>query len=533
MKHLKKLAAVALAAMLLLCMCVTAFADPTDEPTEPETPAESSTANGEEATNPGAITLNGTTKDRTYELYRIFDLVYSGEHVSYSIAAGWADFFAEGGEGASYLVADNNAEGNLSPITIGTETMYIDITDVNMESFAAAALTYALNNPSLVVESVTETGEDGTETVDNLPLGYYLVRPVGATGILEGYKSICSLTSTTPTTEINIKAKYPPFEKTPDVEIDDPHSIGDIIPFTLKSEVPDMTGYTTEYIFRFKDTMNSGFALQNEISVWVNGADISDLVYSVETEDGSEDKNYYTIEIAGNSFTVTVDVLKLVQDGKAAVGQAVEIKYSAEITEDALIMVAENKAWLEYSNGPETIEKSVEVIIPVFTARIVIDKVDGDDNTPLPGAIFVLKNAETDKYYKYIAADEEAGTEAYVEWVDEEEADQITTDAEGYAAFEGLGEGTYELVEVKAPDGYNKLPNPVTVVIANDETASEHTTDPETKVQTYTARVENKTGSALPETGGIGTTIFYVVGGLLVAGAVVLLVTKKRMSVNK
>lgn len=516
MKHLKKLLAVALAALLALCMCVTVFADPDDETTSPEDPNP-----GEETTNPGSITLTGTTKDKTYELYRIFDLVYSGEgdnkHVSYTIAEGWEAFFAADGEGAAYLVDENNEAGKLSPITVGTETKYIDITDGNVAEFSNAALTYALNHADLAVKEVTEAGEDGTETVDNLPLGYYLVRPVGATGILEGEKSICSLTSTTPDATIKIKAKYPPFDKTPDVEIDDPHSIGDVIPFTLTSEVPDTTGYTTTYVFRFKDTMNDGLAFQNDIKVLVNGVEIDAEYYTIDPDPGA-----YT-------FIVTVDVLKLIADGKAEAGQTVEVKYSAKITEDALVMVAENKAVLEYSNGPDTTETSVEVKVEVYTAALVIDKVDGKTKGKLSGATFILKDTATNKYYKYVAADEEAGTEAHVAWVDEADADQKTTDEAGYAAFNGLGKGTYELIEVKAPDGYNKLPNPVTVEIPGETPEI----DEDAKVLKYTKTIENLTGPELPETGGIGTTIFYVLGSVLVVGAVVFLVAKKRMSIGK
>ena len=109
--------------------------------------------------------------------------------------------------------------------------------------------------------------------------------------------------------------------------------------------------------------------------------------------------------------------------------------------------------------------------------------------------------------------------------------DTITTDANGKFELEGLDEGSYKLHETEAPKGYNKLAADIDVTITSsyDETALTATykinnNDP------ATIEVENKTGGLLPETGGIGTTIFYVVGGLLMAAAFILLVSKKRMA---
>ena len=98
----------------------------------------------------------------------------------------------------------------------------------------------------------------------------------------------------------------------------------------------------------------------------------------------------------------------------------------------------------------------------------------------------------------------------------------MTTDNNGTATFGGLADGTYYLVEIKAPAGYNQLTAPAKVTVAGSST--------DTTKLTVTAEVENKTGTLLPSTGGMGTTVFYVLGFVLVMGAVVLLVTKKRMS---
>lgn len=540
MKSLQKIMAFVLVATMLLCMGLTVLAEPSGDETGSSSSAEtttsdetSSTESGETPATTGSITLNGTVQSKEYRLYRVFDLTYVPDSdplkVSYTIAAAWEGFFAEGAAGAAYLVDENNEEENLNPITVNGEPKFINITEGNKAEFAKAALDWA--KEATADASVTEQGTDTTETVSGLPLGYYLVYPVGATEIKAEFSSICSLTSTVPDATVVIKATYPTLDKTPDVKIEDPHAIGDIIRFTLTSKVPDMTGFE-KYTFRFEDTMNDGFKFNNDVAVYINGKPLTDKKYytigTVTNEDGT---------VNPNAFSVTVKVLELVNDkvevdGKAVQpGDKVEVKYSAIITDAALTMVAENKAKLIYSNDPNNdteTKETTEVKVSVYTVTIQINKVDGTNKTtPLSGAKFVLKNADG-AFYHYVEAAGDAV--AKVEWVaDQKDADVVTTDAEGHASFQGLGEGTYELVEIEAPDGYNLLTAPVTVTVSKPEGEL-----PEgNTVVTQEVKVENNTGTELPETGGIGTTIFYVLGGLLVVGAVVLLVTKKRMSVNK
>ena len=134
-------------------------------------------------------------------------------------------------------------------------------------------------------------------------------------------------------------------------------------------------------------------------------------------------------------------------------------------------------------------------------------------------------------YYHYDAENN------IVTWTEDiSQATVVTTDATGYAEFIGLGVGEYFLIEVKAPDGYNQLTEDIEIVVGVERT-DEHgliVWDPELdedgNVVEYVAHIENNVGTELPSTGGMGTTLFYVLGSILVIGAVVLLVTKKRMT---
>lgn len=206
MKKFMRIMALALAAMMLLCMTVSVFADETSEETTSGEPTEPTTT--------PTITIKGTVKDKEYRLYRVFALEYSGSgsdlNVSYTITTNWKDFF-EGTDalGAKYLAEKNNAENSLPAITVGSETKYINITDANVSEFAQDALAYAAARTSY-----DHVKGNGTDTqVTGLPLGYYLIYPVGATEKLDENGSICSLTSKTPNGEVNIKATYPTFKK--------------------------------------------------------------------------------------------------------------------------------------------------------------------------------------------------------------------------------------------------------------------------------------------------------------------------------
>ena len=476
MKRTRKLASLLLALVMVFALATTAFA------TDPGT-----------TTTTGTITVDNPVAGRTYTAYKIFDVVYDAakEHYSYTID-----------RSSAWFNTVQNYTNGLTLTQVGDTTAYVVTTT---GAFSAPAFAEALKT-ALDADATTFTGKELTKsgtpekasaTVNEL--GYYFVS--SNTGAL------CNLTTTNPDVTIHDKNDMP-FEKTADqTDVE----VGQTVNYTVTGKVPDYTGFTS-YTYKVADTMSDGLTFnQNSIKVMVGGEE--------KTTDCTIEKN---VGDNANSFTVTIPVL----DKQYTIGAEIKVTYSAVVNKNAIAVVSKNEAKLIYSNDPTTgtTDESEPVIVNVYSSKIVIDKFEsGSKTTKLPNAKFVLYREETSgdtistKYYKW---DDTANK---VEWVtDMTAATVMTTNDQGEATFGGLADGIYHLVETEAPAGYNPLTEPVPVTVEGSSTNT-------TKLS-VTAEVENKTGTTLPSTGGMGTTVFYVLGAVLVLGAVVLLVTKKRMS---
>ena len=480
MKYTKKLVALTVALILALALAAPTFAANVD-----------STLAGA-----GSVELNGTISGKSYEFYRVFDLTYSGTgedvNVSYTINSDWTAFFS--GDGVQYI-SDTNT-GNLSSIIIGGATKYINITESNKASFAEDALNYVVAGNKTAV--YTLEASDTIMKVTGLPLGYYLIYPVGASQVKEGYASICSLTNTTPDAEATVKSDSPDINKTvSDSEVE----IGQTVTYTLTGQVPSTEGYQ-EYTYQVTDQMSDGLTFNKNVTVKFGENPI--------TIDGMID-----YDIKANGFVLTFDMTQY-QEYKF---QKITITYTATVNENAAVENS-NDYELGYGDPADGLTKVPKDPVKVYTCKVVIDKYDGADSTKatkLPNAKFVLYKMDNSakKYYKY--------ENNVVTWVDtEDNATVVTTDPNGAAEFKGIQSGTYYVHETEAPAGYNLATQDQVVIVKANGTDG-------VAQATATAQVENNSGAVLPGTGGIGTTIFYTLGGLLVVGAAVLLVTKKRV----
>lgn len=481
MKALKKFMALTLTVLLVLSLSVAALA----------------------AGETGSITVDNPQADQTYTAYKIFDVSYNTDKTAYSYTieetSQWFDtvkaYAATEGSGLTLTKAS------------GTDNTYVVTTT---DAFSAPKFAAALKD---VVAGKTgiplAAGENGTVSIDGLDLGYYFV--ASASGAL------CNLTTTNPNVTIHDKNDIP-FDKKDDKESVD---VGETVTYTITGKVPDYTGFTS-YTYLITDEMSAGltFSGASSVTVTVGGVDeTSDCSIAVDTSNS----NKFTVSIPVKDYTI---------------GAEIKVTYTAVVNEKAVAKVENNKATLTYSNDPTTSTTTTTTPVEetVYSAKIVIDKYAANTEKPdnhdkkLKDAQFVLyklhEDGKTKLYYKW------NNTDKKVEWdADKTKATVETTNGDGAASFDGLADGTYYLEEIAAPAGYNLLKDSVEVKVNGAKAVAAE--NPDISVLVEKKGIANQTGAVLPSTGGIGTTIFYVLGGLLVVGAAVLLVTKKRMSSAK
>lgn len=488
MKTPRKLTSLLLALLLVFALAATAAAEETA------------------GTTTGSITVVNPIKNQEYKAYKIFDVVYeepTKEHYSYTIKddSPWFETVK------AYATPEHGL--TLTEVAGTTPTTYVvTIDDTNATNkFSAPSFADALKKATVTDAGHTLQAENGGKpTAINLPLGYYFVTSTNG--------ALCNLTTTDPAVTIYDKNDMPFVKTAPEKNVE----VGQIVNYTIKGKVPDTTGFD-EYTYEITDTMSEGLTF-NRDSLTVN--------VGTENVTGADDKCTITYdEATPNTFKVTIKVMK------CKVGDDIVVTYNATVNEKAVSTVSTNRAVLKYSNDPTNKDSKAEkpeVVHKVYSAKITIDKYwkEGETEHELAGVGFKLYKKESAttggaEITKYYVKDKTTNAVTWDE--DITKATEVITDENGAANFTGLANGTYYLVETKTPAGFNPLTGPEEVKVEGNET--------ETQKLTVTKKIENKTGAVLPSTGGMGTTVFYVLGAVLVVGAGVLLVTKKRMSRNE
>lgn len=537
MKHSKKLASLLLALVMALSLAVTAFAD------------ESTTY---------SITINNSTAGHTYEAYQIFtgDLAEKdGAKILSNIV--WGSGISEAGRTAlqnKYDTAETKSAAGVAAA----------LTNDNAVQFAKDAAGYLTTTK--VDSTYSETNKN--YTISGLAAGYYLVKDKDGslTGDSDSYTEyiiqVVGNVTATPKSDVpEVQKKVKDINDSTDTTKTDwqdsaDYDIGDSIPFQLKATLANNVSSYTTYKVVFHDTLSKGLTLNATYGEDENANVVTSGV-TVKVGDADADKaaNFVITAVKNADGTTTLTVsCDDVKDLGAGNSSAITVEYTAKLNENAVLGSAgnPNEVYLEYSNNPNKSEEgnnetgnTPKDTVIVFTYKTIINKVDSE-NKPLTGAAFKLEKLIKGK-------DGDADTWTTVK---EFAVDETTTSF----TFSGLDDGQYKLTETKTPVGYNTI-DPIYFVIeaTHGETADAPTlktlnaylTDANGNKQTemkdgesvnidlgtvdltagsITTTVVNKSGSKLPSTGGIGTTIFYVLGGVLVLAAVVLLVTKKRMS---
>lgn len=413
------------------------------------------------------------TGDNTYTVYKVFDVTGSGDAVAYKLVGN--DTLSEAMTSAGFKAAN----GYVTLPNAGDE-----LTSAQIEAIKGFV------TEDDIVGTITTTGTT-KGSLSGLDKGYYYVTTT--TG------SVVMIKTAADEAKINDKNTITVVDKVAGSNFDAESkkaiaSVGTDLPFTATITV----GKGAHDVV-FTDTM-VGMTF-NEDSLKIDNAAVTDAVAEVTA--------------TANGFKVEFTDAYI--NARNTTGEStIVLSYSGKVTAEALTVdAANNTASVKTGDGNENTSR-----VDVFNAQLTVTKLDGE-NKPLEDAGFKLMNADGKYYIK--AAD------GSISWGTEADATEVlanTGDDKNVAVFTGLGVGTYTLVESTVPAGYNKADDQTVTVAMSDVTGEALTLAKE-------AEVVNQAGAVLPGTGGIGTTIFYVLGSLLVIGCGIVLVSRRRMENNK
>lgn len=501
MKHTRQIFALVLALVLTLGLCATAFAD---------------------EAKPGSITISNPAQGKTYEVFKLLDVAADESDLAnngfiYKLTAdAWADFITnvQDGSGKNYF---NLFENGGMTYVLANENLKGGIAD-----FAAKAKAYAETNKLAPIKTAKAEAEGALE-ISGLDLGYYLVR--SDLGIL------CSLDTTAPNAQVKEKNEATVIVKNVEdtTKKQNVAEIGTYVKFTIRITVNDRAPVN----YKLVDEMTDGLTfVKNEtypLTVTVNENTLDAANYKV-TE--TTEPRGFTLAFNNNA------------EGNASIlktGDVVTVTYYAQINENAKIAdeANVNKAKVEYGTNSHTEYDTTETYVwKMNIVKYTMEQTTGSGQAKekmLAGATFQLSRDEAGAQVIKLVKVNDTTYRLALPTETDTAVDTITTGNSGALVINGLADGTYYLTETKAPRGYNLLREPVKVTIGHKDANGKLTETSFVGNQTETdtsgvVKVENNAGAELPSTGGIGTTVFYVLGSAMALGAVILLVTKKRMA---
>lgn len=494
MKLIKKIAAIMFAFIMVFSLSTNVNAD-----------------NGVN-TSQGSITIDKVRNGETYKIYRILDLDSYNYPTGNPEGGNYSYTYKEGDKNATEWKTFIDANTGDGKYFKKTGSKYFTANDgINGEVIAKAALQY-VKTLGIEADDFYTATEDGTHKFEHLPLGYYLVEST--------VSALCSLDTTNPNQTIEVKYEEPTVTKQIIENLEGPVSnttanIGDKITYYVT--IPVKKG-ATKYVFH--DQLGTGLKYYKNPQ---NGNKFSVAVDSTQEHTNGTQGVDYTLTLDANEQTFTIKF----EDSflqKISVGKDITLTYIAIVTNEAPMNAAiNNTAYLKYGNNQQTTESTTSV----FTYQIPVYKYTGEvgKEKALSGATFKLyKNSiKTDNLLKF---DEKNG-DVY-RYNPQTGVTDLVSGTNGYIKLNGLSAGTYYLEETKAPNGYNKLEKAIKVVVSKGENGKPviHVDGDTDSVDTV--KVKNNTGSLLPSTGGMGTTLIYLIGGALVLGSGFVLANKKR-----
>ena len=524
MKHAKKIVSLLLAMVMLLAMGVTsAFA----------------------ANNDGSIKIKNATIGKDYSVYKVFDLTYSKKNTETNVAY----TYTKSSEDDAFFTA---LQSNDSPFTL-TETTTKDKYSVSLNAGQTSTdITNFLDaQKGSLTASATKEATASELTFDSLAYGYYFVTSEVGT--------VLTIDSTLPNVEVIDKNQEPgwdnedpknPDDKNPGKVIIDANgnkvtentaNYGDTVNFSIAVNATAYVGDEQTTYYYITDTLADGFSAASNIKVFVDGVE------------KTLDKDYTLVQ---NNNTFMVTLLYAEDYGSNA---KIEVTYSATVENNAVLAGNGNLNTANFTydtKDPSTTDTPDPKTDPNFPTSnkkttttyvyaLGVVKVDSEGNV-LSGAEFSVKDAN--KKDIYAKATGTAGIYEYCTEKTEGAVKQFATDDNGVLVIKGVEAGSYKVTEQVAPQGYNLLKGSteVTATLKEQYTTkittyvdengkvtdevTEQTKEYEANAIVAGLVIVNNKGTELPSTGGMGTTLFYVLGGVLLVGATILLVVKKRMS---
>lgn len=453
------------------------------------------------------LTLTGTTTGHTYEAYQIFtgDLSTNPDKTKVLSNVKW-------GTGVTYTGTESVADVAKA---LGKNEMTID---------------QLLEDLTLTTPVQTVDSSKDTTVIDGLVAGYYLVKDKDGTqaNTSDAYTkfivqvvgdSVASVKSGVPTVEKKVKDTNDSTGETSNWQDSADYDINDEIPYQITGTMPDNIADYTTYKYIFTDTMSKGLTFKEDSTKIMIGN-------TVVTENFTQN---VTTNDDGSTVTWTCNNLKGIEGVTLNKDTKVVVTYNATLNKDAVIGAEgnPNTVNLTYSNNPNKDGEGETGKTPddkniVFTYKAVVNKVDQEQKT-LAGAAFKLEKKNNQGVYNLVKS--------------------FTAGNDTTFEFKGLDDGDYKLTETTTPAGYNTItPIEFTISADHDTTADEPaltrlsvtvtkgeaTFTPDKDAGSLTTNVVNKKGSTLPETGGMGTTLLYAVGGVLVALAAAYIIISKK-----